>query len=147
MAAITNVLNPNSRKWAVDLGLFILRVGTGLLLAPHGLQKLAAFGEKSEGFYNFLHLGGPVSMALTIFSELVCSILLILGLGTRLIIFPLILTMVIVVFVINGDATLGDKESGLLYLIPFVVILFTGPGRISMDQLLFRKKQIAKPSL
>jgi putative oxidoreductase len=147
MAAITNVLNPNSRKWAVDLGLFILRAGTGLLLLPHGLQKLAAFGEKSAEFYNFLHLGGPVSMALTIFSELGCSLLLILGLGTRLIIFPLILTMVVVVFVINGDASLSDKESGLLFLIPFVVILFTGPGRISMDQLFFRKKEAVKPGL
>ncbi len=143
MATITNLLSPESRKWAVDLGLCILRVGTGLLLVPHGLQKLAAFGEKSAEFYNFLNLGGPVSMALTIFSELVCSILLILGLGTRLIIFPLILTMVVVVFVINADATLGDKESGLLYLIPFIVILFTGPGRISIDQLLFNKKQAA----
>ncbi|MEP6793246.1 MAG: DoxX family protein [Saprospiraceae bacterium] len=140
MASITNLFNPNSRKWAIDLGLFILRVGTGFLLVPHGLQKLGAFGEKSTEFYNFLHLGGPVSMALTIFSELVCSILLILGLGTRLIIIPLILTMVVVVFIINGQAPPGDKESGLLYLIPFVVILFTGPGRISLDQLFFRKK-------
>ncbi|MFZ1676479.1 MAG: DoxX family protein [Saprospiraceae bacterium] len=147
MAAITNLLTPNSRKWTVDLGLFILRAGTGLLLLPHGLQKLTAFGEKSSEFYNFLHLGGPVSMALTIFSEVGCSILLILGFCTRLIIFPLILTMVVVVFLINGHATLGDKEEGLLYLIPFVVIFITGPGRISMDQLFFRKKQAAKPGL
>ncbi|MGB3079935.1 MAG: DoxX family protein [Saprospiraceae bacterium] len=147
MSAITNILSPGSRKWALDLGLFILRAGAGLLLVPHGFQKLTSFGEKSSEFYNFLHLGGPVSMALTIFSELVCSILLILGLGTRLIIFPLILTMVIIVFVINGDSSLGDKESGLLYLIPFVVILFTGPGRISLDQLFFRKKQAAKSGL
>lgn len=143
MAAISNILTPTSRKWAVDLGLFILRAGTGLLLVPHGLQKLSAFGEKSAVFYNFLNLGGPVSMALTIFAELICSILLILGLGTRLIIIPLILTMVVVVFIINGQSTLGDKESGLLYLIPFVVILFTGPGRISLDQLFFGKKQPA----
>lgn len=79
-------------------------------------------------------------MTLAIFSELVCSILLILGLGTRLIIIPLILTMVVVVFIINGQQTLGHKESGLLFLLPFVVILFMGPGRISLDQFIFGKK-------
>ncbi len=140
MAAITNLLSPNSRKWATDAGLLILRVGTGLLLIPHGLKKLEAFGEKSADFYNFLHLGGPVSMALTIFAEFVCSVLLVLGLGTRLIIIPLMLTMVVVVFVINADATLSDRESGLLYLIPFVTLFFTGPGKFSLDQFVFRKK-------
>ncbi|MEP6646583.1 MAG: DoxX family protein [Saprospiraceae bacterium] len=141
MAAINRIFNPLSRNWAIDLGLFLLRAGTGVLLVPHGIMKVNSFSEKADGFYNFMHLGGRVSMGLTIFAEVVCSILLVLGLFTRLTLIPLIITMIVAVFVINPNATLGDRESGLLYLVPYVVLFFTGPGRISMDQMLFGRKQ------
>ncbi|MEO6130290.1 MAG: DoxX family protein [Saprospiraceae bacterium] len=144
MEAISNLFNPLSRTWAVDLGLFLLRAGTGLLMLPHGLQKLNSFSEKGEGFYDFMHLGGRMSLALTIFAELICSALLVVGLGTRFILIPLIITMVIVVFVINAQEPLGDKESGLLYLVPFIALLFTGPGRISLDQMVFSRRHVSQ---
>ncbi len=128
------------KKIALDIGLLILRCGTALLMLPHGLNKLQHFNDKAESFYNFLNLGSKFSMVLIIFAEVVCSLLVILGLVTRFALVPLIIAMSVVVFVVNGQHPLGDKESGLLYLIPFVVLLITGPGRISMDQLVFRKK-------
>ena len=144
MSVITNSLNPGTRKWALDLGLLILRCGTAFFMLPHGWDKIQAYSEKAHGFYNFLHLGGEVSMALTIFAEFLCSIFLFIGLGTRLVLIPLILTMSVVVFIINATQPMGDKEEGFLYLIPYVVLFFTGPGRISFDQLLFRKKKVAE---
>ena len=140
MSVLSSTLNPGTRKWAIDLGLLILRAGTAFLMLPHGWNKIQSFGEKAHGFYNFMHLGGEVSMAMVIFAEFFCSILLFIGLGTRLILIPLIFTMSMVVFVINANQPMEDKESGFLYLIPYVVLFFTGPGRISLDHLLFRKK-------
>ncbi|HZV69091.1 MAG TPA: DoxX family membrane protein [Saprospiraceae bacterium] len=141
MTAISNFFNPN-RKWAVDLALLVLRAGTGLLLLPHGLGKFEAFDEKASTFYNFLNLGSEVSMGLTIFGELLCSILLTLGLGTRLVLIPLMIMMLVIVFGVHGEDPLGDKEHGLLYLLSYFALFLLGPGRISLDQLIFGKKQV-----
>ncbi len=128
------------KKITIDIGLFILRCGTGLLTLPHGLTKIQHFNEKADQFYNFMNLGSKFSFVLIIFAEVVCSLLVILGLMTRLAVIPLIISMSVVVFVVNGTHPLGDKESGLLFLIPYLVLLITGPGKYSMDQLVFRKK-------
>jgi putative oxidoreductase len=142
MSLLSKFFSVTPNKIAIDIGLWILRTGIGLLMMPHGWKKLEAFNEKAEGFYDFMDTGGRVSMGLAIFAEFFCSILLILGLCTRLALIPLIITMSVVVFVINWTHPLGDKESALLYLIPYVVLFLTGPGRYSFDYLLFRKKLV-----
>jgi uncharacterized membrane protein YphA (DoxX/SURF4 family) len=35
----------------------------------------------------------------------------------------------------------GSKEPALLYLIPFLALIFTGPGRISIDELIFARRK------
>jgi len=140
MTTLSSLLNSTTHKRAIHIGLLILRSGIGLLMLPHGLKKLQGFSEKAEGFYNFLNLGGEISMALIIFAEFFCSILLILGLGTRLALIPLIIGMIVVVFMVQWQHPLSDKESGLLFLIPYVVLFISGPGKYSLDHLIFGKK-------
>lgn len=125
---------------SVDLGLFVLRLGISLLMIPHGYQKLHRLNQDPVEFYNFLGLDSETSLLLIVVAEFFCSILLILGIGTRLVLIPLIIGMVVVVFFVHAGDPFGDKEHGLLFLIPYVTLFITGPGKYSLDYLIFGKK-------
>lgn len=126
----------------VDIGLFILRVGTSLLMLPHGFKKLNRLSRDPVEFYDFIGLGSETSLMLIMIAELFCSVLLILGIGTRAILIPLIIGMFVVVFMVHGADPLSEKEHGLLFLIPYVVLFITGPGKYSLDYLIFGKKML-----
>ena len=74
---------------------------------------------------------------LAIFTEFVCSILLMAGLFTRAVLVPLILIMLVAFLVIHSDDPFAKKELPLLYLVPFITLFLTGPGRYSLDQRIF----------
>ena len=120
-------------KGAFNLGMLILRIATGLLLASHGYAKLINFNSLRYKFMNFVHLGSTASLSLIIFAELICGILLILGLFTRLACIPIIIGMGVVVFVASHGQIFDAGERGMVYLAATLTILLCGPGRISVD--------------
>lgn len=122
----------------VSLAIFILRLGFALLLIPHGYNKLQSFLAGDHDFPDPLHISPAGSQALTIFAEFFCSLFLIFGLFTRLSVLILIVCMLVIAFVIHGQDPLGDKEQSLLYLIGFIAIFLTGPGKYSLDTRLFK---------
>ena len=89
---------------------------------------------------DFIGLGSTVSLSLAIFAELICSALLILGLGTRAILIPLIITMITAAFIAHGADPLGDKEPSLMYLIGYVSIFIMGAGKYSLDAMVFKQR-------
>jgi putative oxidoreductase len=120
---------------ATDLGLLVLRLGVSAPMINHGFAKLTRFAELSGKFPDPLGVGTTASLGLAVFAEFFCSIALALGLFTRFSVIPLIITMLVAAFVVNADAPWGDKELAVLYLVPLVAILFTGPGRVSLDKM------------
>lgn len=117
-----------------DLGLFILRVSTGIMMAyGHGLGKWLTYSQSASGFPDPLGVGSPISMALAVFAEFFCSIALVLGAGTRLILIPLIITMTVAVFIVHGADPFAKKEMALLYLFPYITLMLAGPGKFSLD--------------
>ena len=136
MNYLRTILKANTYGTAADTGLLILRLGAGLLMATHGWSKLMGFAEKSGDFYNFMGLGDEVSLALTVFAEFFCSMFLVLGIGTRLFLVPLIVVAMVIVFGVHGADPLSDKEHGILYLVPYITLMLTGPGKYSIDYLI-----------
>jgi len=126
----------NSSK--TDLALLLLRVTLGaMMFISHGLPKLQKlFGADPIKFADPFGIGMEASLWLTVFAEVVCALLLVIGLATRWAAIPLIITMLVAAFMIHWDDPFGKKEFALLYLIPFVVLLITGAGRYSIDKLL-----------
>jgi putative oxidoreductase len=124
-----------------DLGLLLLRITFGgLMLLNHGLgkmDKLLAGGDIK--FADPIGLGMEISLQLTIFAEVICAGLLVLGLFTRLTLIPLIFTMLVAVFVMHWTDSFGDKEGALLYLIPYIILFVKGSGKYSIDNYLFKK--------
>lgn len=119
-----------------NFGMLVLRVFVGLLLANHGYQKLVKFGTLKYRFMNFMHLGSTVSLSLIIIAELICGVLLILGLFTRLACIPIIIGMCVVVFIASNAHIFAQGERGMFYLAATITILFCGPGKISLDGLI-----------
>ncbi len=121
---------------SVTFSLLLLRLAVGGLMIPHGLKKLMNFATKSSGFSDPFHIGGPASMSLVIFAELFCACFILIGLMTRLATIPLIIVMSVALFIIHDGQFFGDGEKAALFLTGYLVLLFAGPGKISMDRLI-----------
>jgi len=132
-----------------DAGLLVLRLWLGLtLLILHGSTKLANFGAMSEKFADPLGIGTKASLSLAIFGEVVGSIMLILGLFTRLGALSCMITMGVAFLfvhklVLKGP---GNGELAFIYLAGFVTIFVAGPGRFAIDARCCRPKVDAAES-
>ena len=76
-------------------------------------------------------------------TEALGVVLLALGLGTRLISIPLIITMIVAIVTVhlgNGfEASNNGFEIPLYYMIMLITLLIYGSGKFSMDHLLHKK--------
>ena len=134
------VLSVNPASDAVDAGLLIARVGIALLMLVHGLPKmLMLFSGDPVQFPSVFGMGAELSLGLAVFAEVFCSVLLLAGLGTRLAVVPLIITMMVAAFVIHAADPFAKQEPALYFLLVYVVLLFAGSGKYSVDYLLQRK--------
>lgn len=141
------------RDAGTSLGLLILRIGTGLLmLFGHGLSKLQGFSEMKSGFkvpdfFPLNYMSSPFSLGATIFAEVGCAALLVLGLATRPAAFVLAFTMTVAAFNIHAAGPLfmsggpGAKEPALLFLIPCIALLLSGAGAFSVDSLILKERR------
>ena len=124
----------------VSVGLLILRVSIGaMMIGLHGWEKYQSFADKKDSFkvpdISILSswMTSTTSLVCTIFAEVVCSALLILGIATRPAAAILAFTMGIAAFVVHAPDAMLIKEKALLYLTAYVVLLLTGAGAYSFD--------------
>jgi putative oxidoreductase len=119
----------------LNIWLLFLRLGAGAFMLTHGLPKLERLLEgNAAGFPDPIGLGPTLSLVLTILAEVVCSVLIMIGLGTRLASLPLIFTMLVAVFVVHADDPFSRMEMGLLYLLIYFTLLVLGSGKYSVDR-------------
>ncbi|MCH9024623.1 MAG: DoxX family protein [candidate division Zixibacteria bacterium] len=124
-----------------DFGLLFLRMSVGLFIVfGHGWDKLMNFGTMSTQFPDPIGMGSTVSLALVVFAEVFCGLAFALGLVTRFSALPLIIFMLVGAAVFHADDPWQKKEFALLYLIPFVTVFLSGPGKYSLDRILFKNK-------
>ncbi len=124
---------------SVDLALLILRVGLALLMIPHGYNKLMSLLSGDMGFADPIGLGEAPSKFLTIFAELICSILVFLGLLTRPALLVLIFNMLVITFIVHANDGFQKQEHALLFLIPYISLFLLGPGKFSLDYKYLKK--------
>ena len=102
-------------------------------MMAHGYDKLIHLNEYKTDFLNFLGIGTTGSLLLVIFAEFFCALFVVIGLFTRVVTIPLIITMVVVVFQVNTLDFFGKAELGAQYLAGYLVLLLSGPGKVSVD--------------
>ena len=126
---------------ALNVGLLILRLASCLVMIPHGYKKYDQYDKFSEKFMDFMNLGKGLSLSLTIGAELICSLFLALGIFTRISLIPLIIAMLVAVFSAHNGEIFGDGEHGFLYLIIYLFLFLSGPGKLSLDHLFFKRSR------
>ena len=131
------------RDRVISLLILALRLFFGILFFSHGLDKMINFNELSYAYPSVLGFGSYMTLMLSIFSEFACSIFLIAGLLVRITVIPMIAAMAVAFFDIH-DGMFPEGELSLIYLVLFVILYITGPGRYSFDYLIDMKFQKEK---
>lgn len=131
------------REKLISLLILALRIFFGVLFFVHGLDKMINFSTLSETFPSVLGFGSYMSLMLSVFCEFCCSLFLIAGLLERIILLPMIISMGVAFFVIH-DSMMPEGELSLIYLVIFIILFVTGPGRYSLDYMIDMKFQKEK---
>jgi putative oxidoreductase len=133
-------------------GLLILRLGIGGYLLTHGVGKLQRLID-GEPFSDPIGLGPTASLVLIAFAEFFCTILVMIGLATRVAAVPIVFAMAVAAFVAHandpwtaaegarlfrdGEATSwASRQPALMFLVVVLSLIFTGAGRFSIDALI-----------
>ena len=122
--------------------LSILRIMTGLLFLEHGMQKFLSFPAGKMAGFGWTFAGPPAWAGII---ELVCGLLIALGLFTRSAAFLASGTMAVAYFYQHAPQdffpvnNMGD--AAILYCFVFLYLVFAGPGPFSVDAKIDRRPQ------
>ncbi|MGY0040687.1 DoxX family protein [Pedobacter sp. NJ-S-72] len=134
---MNRLFNTNYNHRGLDFVLLILRIGIAGLMLSHGIPKLEMLLAGGEiKFMDPIGLGDTATLALAVFAEVCCSVLILLGIAVRLAVVPLMVTMLIAIFIAHGNDGLKEKELAIHYLLTYIVLLFAGGGRLSLDSMI-----------
>ena len=131
---IKQLINTTTSLKNADIALLVLRIIGGGFMLAHGIPKLMKLFAGGEiQFANPFGIGAGPSLALTVFAEVLCAGLILIGLKTRLATIPLIITMLVAALMIHGADPFGKKELALMYLGVYTALLMLGSGKYSVD--------------
>ncbi|WOD42677.1 DoxX family protein [Hwangdonia lutea] len=137
-----NFFHPGTYTNKISLVLLTLRLVVGIFMLTHGLGKFERmFGDAPIQFADPLGVGATASLALIVFSEVFCSILIIIGLGTRLAAIPLFITMLVAALIVHSTDGFGRQELPLMYAAIYTTIAVLGAGKYSLDYLIAGRRK------
>jgi putative oxidoreductase len=126
-----------------SVGLLILRVGFGVYMMVHGWTKVQMILDGNfENFPDPIGIGKTASAILVALAEFGCAALVIVGVLTRFAALPIVFAMAVAAFIHHSaDPWAGPKsrEMAMLFLSAFLALVFTGPGKISIDALIWKR--------
>jgi putative oxidoreductase len=122
----------------------VARVTLGVLFMSTGWGKVQNL-EKVSAFFAELGIPAPaLQAAMVSYVELIGGGLILIGLVTRLAALPLLVSMVVAIITAKRDEVHGLADLfGLVewtYLVLLGWLAVSGPGRVSLDRLLFGRK-------
>lgn len=111
-----------------------------------GKTKWEDINSVAEWFESIGIIAPKLNAYLAATTEVAGAFLLILGLGTRLISIPLIITMIVAIKTVHWENGFSAGENGyeipLYFMLMLIVLLTFGAGKLSADH--FIKKKINK---
>jgi putative oxidoreductase len=147
MARVKDFLQMRFVPERAEPGFAVLRICTGAtLFLRHGLEKQPAhWAQFMAHFPDPIGIGSHPSFLIAFFSDFVCAILLIIGLGTRWAALYCFANIFVAWAFVHHFAFFGKgaaSEHGelvVLYLGALLTLLIAGPGAPSIDRILARK--------
>ena len=134
---------PTARQ--LDTGLAILRIAVGLVFIAHGGQKLFQFGFAGvTGAFGQMGIPLPgITGPLVAIVEFLGGILLVVGLFTRIAAFLLAVNMLGAMLFVHLSAGFflpAGVEFALTLFLANIAILVMGPGALSLDHSIYRRR-------
>lgn len=134
----THFFSPARKIW-FEPGVTLIRIITGLMMAYHGFE---IFNNKLMLDYakwlTDLHFPNPALMAyLGKGSELAAGICITIGLFTRLAVWPMIITMLLIAFGMGHGKVFYEDQHPFLFVLIGLFLFFNGSGKYSVDQFLY----------
>jgi len=117
-----------------DIAKLLLRLGFGGMMLTHGYPKMMKILRGDYSFGNPIGVGEEASLVLTVFSEVICAFLIVIGFKTKWAAIPLVITMIVAAFIVHGSDPLVEKEKAILHGIGFLAIYLLGAGKYSIDK-------------
>jgi putative oxidoreductase len=145
-------LSPMNRL--AEFAPLVVRIIAGIIMATHGFQKLQAGPGNFGEFLAQLGVPLPTLMGYVVtLVELLGGILLIIGLFSRLAALLLTIDLGVAILLVKVNVGLiappqqgAGAELDLALIAGFLVILFAGPGSVSLDRALGIEEGVAQSS-
>ncbi|HAS18992.1 MAG TPA: DoxX family protein [Flavobacteriaceae bacterium] len=119
---------------SINFGLLLLRVGFSVGLMTHGYGKFMKVIQGNFEFGDPIGIGPTFSLILASIGEFIAPILILIGWKTRIAsLFPIITMLVAFAIAHDGDP-FSTKEKSFVYLIAFLTLYFTGPGKYALGK-------------
>lgn len=136
------IFNPWANKSTSDLSLLVFRVLLSLsMINTHGIKKLLDFEGTIQHIPDPMGIGGEISAIIAIVANIVAPVFIILGLGTRLATLPILSVTLMGFFIVHGNDPWSVRDVPLMYSLTYLLILFMGAGKYSLDSKFFKTNQ------
>lgn len=128
-----------------NLGRLFIRLFVGLMLMQFGIRQLMQFDQSVLTFPEVFGMTPDTSLTVMIIIEIACSLFIMCGFLTRLMVLPPFISMVLAAKYLLYTQTsvptydLGWQQQGylpIMFLGIYFFILLVGPGKISVDYFL-----------
>lgn len=136
--ALLNIY-PSIEARLYDIGWLICRLIFSGFMFMHGYPKLIGFSKMAPHFPDPLGIGQSISLGLTVGSEFFGALFVAFGLLTRWSALTITFTMFVAAFVVHGADPWQKQELAVLYGVVFLIFVFSGGGKYSLDTLLKKK--------
>lgn len=128
---------------AQDLPLLFLRLILAYGFWEPAKTKWADINSVAEWFEGMGIFAPKLNAYLAASTEMAGVFLLILGLGTRIICIPLIITMIVAIKTVHWENGFAASDNGyemaLYYMLMLITLMCFGPGKLSIDYLIRKK--------
>ncbi len=127
------------------LGRLFLRLFVGIMLLQFGIRQIGDFDVLAPTFPSIMGLGPDLCLNILIWIEIICSIFIMVGFITRLMIIPPFIAMIVAEqYLLSEVATTAPyliswEQPGylpIMFLGIYFFLLLVGPGKISVDYFL-----------
>lgn len=130
----TKLFSPDTAYLSKDIAFLGFRVLVSLaMINTHGIKKVIYLQETIAHIPDPFGIGGELSTAMAILANIICPILVIMGLATRLAILPILGVTMIGFFIVHAADPWSVKDIPLIYSLAYMLIFFIGPGKYSLD--------------
>lgn len=134
---IKTILYSDLGSEANNIIILIFRVFLMLeLFRVHGMKKFRVENGQREHVPNPLHLPEKLNSLVATFSDTVVPILVIIGVGTRLVLLPSIGVTAIGYFVVHRKDSIEVRDVPYMYTLSLLLLWAVGPGTYALDNYL-----------